>query len=70
LVALTLGVAGTSGSHPEEREARRAILQAALSHLEKSRSEADSEGAKVYEDLAQHYRHRLATLARHTIRYM
>ena len=59
-----LGVAGpSSGPHPEEREARRTILQAALSHLEKSRSEADSEGAEVYEDLAQHYRHRLATLA-------
>ncbi len=48
---------------PEEREARRTILQAALSHLEKSRSESDSESAEVYEDLAQHYRHRLATLA-------
>jgi len=59
-----LGVAGAKfGSHPEEREARRTILQAALSHLEKSRSETDSESAEVYEDLAQHYRHRLATLA-------
>lgn len=58
-----LGVAATSDSQPEEREARRAILQAALSYLEKSRSEADSEGAEVYEDLAQHYRHRFATLA-------
>ena len=58
-----LGVAGSSGSHPEEKEARRAILLAALTHLEKSRSEAASEGAEVHEDLAQHYRHRLATLA-------
>jgi CPA1 family monovalent cation:H+ antiporter len=59
-----LGVAGaTSGPHPEEKEARRTILQAALSYLEKWRSEADSEGTEVYEDLAQHYRHRLATLA-------
>ena len=58
-----LGVAGVSGSHPEEKEARRTILQAALNHLEKSRSEAGLEGAEVYEDLAQHYRLRLATLA-------
>jgi CPA1 family monovalent cation:H+ antiporter len=59
----TLGIAGSSDPHPEEKEARRVILQAALSHLEKSRSEADSEGAEVYVDLAQHYRHRLATLS-------
>jgi len=58
-----LGVAGVSGPHPEEKEARRTILQAALNHLEKSRSEAGLEGAEVYEDLAQHYRLRLATLA-------
>jgi CPA1 family monovalent cation:H+ antiporter len=58
-----LGVAGSLGPRPEEKEARRAVLQAALSHLEKSRSEASSESAEVYEDLAQHYRHRLATLS-------
>lgn len=59
-----LGVVGSiSGHHQEEKEARRAILQAALSDLEKSRNESDPERAEVYEDLAQHYRHRLATLA-------
>jgi len=58
-----LGIAGASGALPEEREARRAILQAALSHLEESRSRGDAEDAEVYEDLARHYRHRLATLA-------
>jgi CPA1 family monovalent cation:H+ antiporter len=58
-----LKVAGASGPNLEETKARRAILEAALSHLEKSKSETDSEGAEVYEDLAQHYRHRLATLA-------
>lgn len=58
-----LGVAGASRTHPEEKEARRVILQAALRHLEKSKSKDESESAEVYDDLAQHYRHRLATLA-------
>lgn len=57
-----LGVAGASSPFGEEREARRKILQAALSHLESSRTGADTIGADVYEDLAAHYRHRLATL--------
>lgn len=58
-----LGVAGTSSSQPEEREARREILQAALDHLEQFRSSADSDSAEAYDDLAQHYRRCLATLA-------
>jgi monovalent cation/hydrogen antiporter len=58
-----LGVAGTSNSHPEEREARRKIVQAALDHLEQFRSSADSDSTEAYHDLAQHYRHRLATFA-------
>jgi NhaP-type Na+/H+ or K+/H+ antiporter len=45
-----LGVAGTSNSHPEEREARREILQAALDHLEEFRSRADSDSAEAYDD--------------------
>jgi monovalent cation/hydrogen antiporter len=48
--------------HREEKETRRVILQAAISHLENSRSEASSEDAEICDDLAQHYRHRLATL--------
>ena len=58
-----LGVVSGSGSHPEEREARRLILEAALKHLEKSKSESDPEAAEVFEDLAHHYHHRLAVLA-------
>src|ERR1700756_3044861 len=37
-----------SGSGAEEKEARRAILQAAVDHLEKSRSEAGTEGAEAF----------------------
>jgi len=57
-----LGLAGVSTPHPEENEARRAILQAALTYLEEARSEDSPEFAEVYDDLTQHYRRRLATL--------
>jgi CPA1 family monovalent cation:H+ antiporter len=58
-----LGVAGSPAGRPaEEKEARRTILQAALNHLEKSKVEANSESTEVYDDLAQHYRGRLAAL--------
>lgn len=39
------------------------ILEAALKHLEESKSESDPEAAEVFEDLAHHYHHRLAMLA-------
>ncbi|HLJ89403.1 MAG TPA: Na+/H+ antiporter [Candidatus Angelobacter sp.] len=59
-----LGVAGaTTGHRAEEKEARRAILQAALNYLEKARAESGEQKAEAHEDLAQHYRHRLASLA-------
>src|SRR5262249_33922249 len=78
----TLGLAGAASSQLEEEEdARRAILTAALEHLEslqeknhlreKEKKEkedarggdrARSELAEVYDDLAQHYRARLASL--------
>jgi monovalent cation/hydrogen antiporter len=58
-----LGLAGVSEPNTEEREGRRAVLEAALEHLEKSRSKYGSESAEVYEDLEQHYRHRLAILS-------
>jgi Na+/H+ antiporter len=58
-----LGVAGGATEHPEEREARRTILQAALDHLEQSKAKDDPDAAEIYDDLAQHYRSRLATLA-------
>jgi monovalent cation/hydrogen antiporter len=62
-VIRALGVAGsTSDPHAEEKEARRTILQAAIDHLEESRGGADSASAEVYDDLSQHYRHRLAAL--------
>jgi CPA1 family monovalent cation:H+ antiporter len=59
-----LGVGGAASDlHAEEVEARRSILQAALDHLEKLRAKAKTETSEVYDDLSQHYRRRLATLA-------
>lgn len=58
-----LGLAGVSTRHPEEKAARRAILQAALAYLDEARSKDDPEIAEAYDDLAQHYRHRLANIS-------
>src|SRR4051812_29101904 len=58
-----LGLAGGANVESEEREARRSMAEAALRHLEEI-SEKDGEKMnEVYDDLAQHYRHRLATLS-------
>ena len=57
-----LGLAGVAGRNYEEEEARRIILEAALGYLEKTRAEDGSDLDEIYDDLEQHYRHRLATL--------
>jgi len=57
-----LGLAGTSASSSEEKDARRTILEAALRHLEELRVSRDTDLGEVYDDLTQHYRHRIATL--------
>jgi CPA1 family monovalent cation:H+ antiporter len=57
-----LGLAGAAGPNCEEREARRIITEAALAHLEEVKERDSEDVADHYEDLAQHYRHRLAAL--------
>jgi CPA1 family monovalent cation:H+ antiporter len=57
-----LGVAGTAASQPEEQDARRTILQAALSYLDEVRAQGTPELVEVCDDLSQHYRARLASL--------
>jgi len=57
-----LGLAGAGGRSCEEEEARRIILEAAVGYLETIRGKQSSELDEVYDDLAQHYGHRLATL--------
>ena len=58
-----LGLAGDAGADSEEKEARRLILEAALVHLEEAKAKDGTEFAEVYNDLAHHYRHRLATVS-------
>ena len=57
-----LGLAGASGPNCEEYDARRLMLEAAIQHIEGSRSHDQQEFAGVYDDLAQHYRDELAEL--------
>jgi Na+/H+ antiporter len=57
-----LGLAGAAGPNCEEREARRIVTEAAVSHLEDARQRDSEESAAIYDDLVRHYRQRLASL--------
>jgi len=58
-----LGLAETSGHNCEEQEAQRLVLQAAQARLEDLRRNDPSGFAEVYDDLEQHYKHRLASVS-------
>jgi Na+/H+ antiporter len=58
-----LGLAGAAESNSEEHDARRAILQSALQYLDDKREGAKPALVEVYDDIAQHYRSRLASLS-------
>jgi hypothetical protein len=55
-----LGLAETPGPSCEEREARRLVLEAAMARLDEARQSDPSVPTEIYDDLAQHYKHRLA----------
>jgi CPA1 family monovalent cation:H+ antiporter len=57
-----LGLAGISGANCEEREALRIMTRAALQRLEEARAHDTPELAPVYDDMKQHYEHRLQRL--------
>ena len=57
-----LGLAGASGMDPEEKEARRIVLRAALHHLEEGRKRDGQDAEHLYEDLIHRYRHKLAAV--------
>jgi len=57
-----LGLAGAAGPNCEEREARRIVTEAAVSHLEDARQRDTEPSAAIYDDLVRHYRQRLASL--------
>src|SRR5580698_2417221 len=55
-----LGLSGATGMEPEEREARRIVLKAAIRQLEDGRKRGGSELQHLYDDLLDRYRHKLA----------
>jgi monovalent cation/hydrogen antiporter len=57
-----LGLAGPTGPNCEEKEARRIAARAALERLAEERAKDRAEWAPIYDDLEQHYRHRLSVL--------
>jgi CPA1 family monovalent cation:H+ antiporter len=57
-----LGLGGASRPHTREEEARRLVLEQALAYLDKRRQQDKPEFAGTYDDLAQHYRERLASV--------
>lgn len=58
-----LGLAGTAGPDGEEKQARETILKAALTYLASIRqADTEAEFSGIFDDLEQHYRHRLAIL--------
>ena len=59
-----LGLAGAAGSKREEQEARRNVIEAAVSHLEDAREKDRRESIPLYEELTRHYHRRLASLQR------
>jgi CPA1 family monovalent cation:H+ antiporter len=65
-VVRVLGVANTIGpkneTEEEEEKARREMLQSALTYLEETRKEDESDFMEIYDDLTGHYRHRLAAV--------
>ncbi|MGB2645923.1 MAG: Na+/H+ antiporter [Candidatus Acidiferrum sp.] len=58
-----LGLAGLAGHEDEEEDARRAMIEAALALLEKSRREDGEEYPAVYSEIEQKYKSRLASLS-------
>ncbi len=57
-----LGLGGISAPRKEEQEARAAMLEAALAHLEMKKSEGDPTMQSAYDEVEQRYRRRLSAL--------
>ncbi|WP_242392371.1 Na+/H+ antiporter [Anaeromyxobacter oryzisoli] len=61
-----LGLEGSAGPDCEEPEARRIVLEAALARLDELRASGRDGPVleAIYDDVGEHYRHRLAALSR------
>jgi CPA1 family monovalent cation:H+ antiporter len=58
-----LGLARTSDPNEEDRHGRGLVLEAALAELNELRRTDSAGNAELYDDLAQHYKHRLASIS-------
>ncbi len=58
----SLHLSHSEDQNPEEQKARRAMLQAALAHLERLRSNQTPEFDSLYDSVAQFYRRRLTSI--------
>ncbi len=57
-----LGLAGSPGMDPEEKEARRIVLSAAIHQLEEGRKIEGKGAEHLYDDILHRYRHKLAAV--------
>jgi CPA1 family monovalent cation:H+ antiporter len=57
-----LGLARKPGPSAEDRQGRRLVLEVALAELEQTRLSDPLGNTELYDDLAKHYNHRLASL--------
>jgi monovalent cation/hydrogen antiporter len=57
-----LGLAGNAGMDPEEIDARRIVLRAAIHHLEEARKRDKNGDDHLFDDLIHRYRHKLAAV--------
>jgi monovalent cation/hydrogen antiporter len=61
-VIRALGLAGHTGMEPEEQYARRVALREAIRYLEEEKIRCDAGESHLYDDLIDHYGHRLHVL--------
>jgi monovalent cation/hydrogen antiporter len=57
-----LGLAGSPGMDPEEKEARKIVLSAAIHQLEEGRKIEGKGAEHLYDDILHRYRHKLAAI--------
>jgi NhaP-type Na+/H+ or K+/H+ antiporter len=63
-VIRALGLAGAEGQKREEQEARRIVIEAAVSHLQNAQQKDTKESAPHYEELIRRYHRRSSTWQR------
>jgi monovalent cation/hydrogen antiporter len=61
-----LGLGGANGPDCEEVEARRLMLEAALTYIKEAREQDNPEFEEMYEDFAEHHQDRLTALLSHS----